>query len=206
MDPPESIETRLLVYYIIYFGLCSCMERRIWYLFFIYFSLYGTPINTSIKCVFPTGFPPALKLTVNVVYGVPHRCTFRLIRLTLVMWPLSVDHWTTSATGQVSVLTCARNASQIGIFAMSCRFHFNHLLADYLDDTTVPSSGHFYIVCVAIIYNKVIFSYLYRNVLKLKLPFFYLSPLVIVITHHTAWTFSKFSNLFYWQIWQWFIR
>lgn len=42
------------------------------------------------------------------IYGVSHRFRFSLRRLILVMWPPSVDHWTTFATGQVSMLRSSR--------------------------------------------------------------------------------------------------
>lgn len=75
--------------------------------------------------------------------AVSYRFTFSLRRLISVMWPPSVDHWTTSATGQVSIIKSAGHyAHRLEIcsviqFAVEMSSAWNRLL----NDTWAPSSG-----------------------------------------------------------------
>lgn len=77
--------------------------------------------------------------------GVSYRFTFNLRRLILVMWPPSVDHWTTSATGQVSMLMNSGNFShrlEICNVMIQIVFKACNAWARLFDDITAPSCGY----------------------------------------------------------------
>lgn len=100
-----------------------------------------------------TGVNPGLYYPICVLFlfflystsGVSYRFTFNLRRLILVMWPPSVDHWTTSATDQVSMLMNSLNFShrlEICNVMIQIGFKACNAWARLLDDITAPSCGY----------------------------------------------------------------